>query len=464
MEKLDSKFQKEVDAIAKSIQESEALSAYLDTEEYEQYKVLIEAFEPAIQELYLRVAGSHPLQVMALETALLVDEMEGLYMPKITGYSVLRGEGNEHLKYRKPQDHFKKVLIAVVNSSNFEMVKLRVGQSIQMGFAFSSDIWITNLIESVSNQRVKYFLQSQKLPKYRNIEERRIGIKKYKKQFESLNYYTVVFPTTALELQGDYYSLRTFLLERGKNDYDNSSLSGHLNSFIENKALKGEPEYLKILLIIGLFFDLNAEGKKGFGNAFADMVKQNAQFSLTYFEVLDEMFKSDEIKINPEADKRLAQLIDGNADEEVNSYYALMNTVHGKGFVHEDAIEAVQDYYGQHEGLSLNNKCLRAGILNYVTQVMDNLPAESYQDYMELNKTFIQYINIFGNQKFNQSVKDISLRYVKRLLKLFVDKRGRDYQDIKKFVKATFLDLGFMKDKELVELFKTKRKKKPVAK
>jgi hypothetical protein len=83
---------------------------------------------------------------------------------------------------------------------------------------------------------------------------------------------------------------------------------------------------------------------------------------------------------------------------------------------------------------------------------------------MELNKTFIQYINIFGNQKFNQAVKDISLRYVKRLLKLFVDKRGRDYQDIKKFVKATFLDLGFMKDKELVELFKTKRKKKPVEK
>jgi predicted SnoaL-like aldol condensation-catalyzing enzyme len=464
MEKLDSKFQKEIDVIAKSIQDSEALSAYLDTEEYEQYKVLIEEFEPAIQELYLRVAGSHPLQVLALETALLADEMEGLYMPKITGYSVLRGEGNEKLKYRKPQDHFKKVLLAVVNSSNFEMVKLRVGQSIQMGFAFSSDIWITNLIESVSNQRVKYFLQSQKLPKYRNIEERRIGIKKYKKQFESLNYYTVEFPTTALELQGDYYSLRTFLLERGKNDYDNSSLSSHLNSFIDNKELKGEPEYLKILLIIGLFFDLNAEGKKGFGNAFTDMVKQNPEFSVKYFEVLDEMFKSDEIKINPDADKRLAQLIDGKADKEVNLYYSLMNTVHGKGFIHEDTIEEVQEYYSQHEGLSLNNKCLRAGILNYFTQVMDNLPAESYQDYMELNKTFIQYINIFGNQKFNQAVKDISLRYVKRLLKLFVDKRGRDYQDIKKFVKATFLDLGFMKDKELVELFKTKRKKKPVEK
>lgn len=460
MENLDPKFQKEIDAIGKSIQESEALAAYLDTEEYEQYKILIEEFEPTIQELYLRVAGSNPLQLMALELALVVDELEGLYMPKITGYSVLRGEANENLKYRKPQDHFKEILLAVVNSSNFEMVKLRVGQSIQMGFAFSSDIWITNLIESTINTRVKYFLQSQKLPKYRDIVERRVGIKKYKKQFESLNYYSVEFPTTAMELKGNYWNLRTFLLERGKNDYDNASLSSHLNAFINNESLKGEEEYLKIILIIGLFFDLDATGKKGFAKGFSDMVKGHSNFSEEYFEVLDEMFEIDDINITPDADKRLSALINGKADEEVNLYYSLMNTVHGKGFVHEDAIEAVQAYYSAHEGLSLNNKCLRAGILNYFTQLMNNLPAESYQDYFEINKTFIQYINIFGNQKFNQAVKEISLRYVKKLLKRFLDKRGRDYQDIKKFVKATFIDLGFMKDKQLVELFKTKRKKK----
>lgn len=460
MENLDPKFQKEIDAIAANVQASDSLAEYLDTEEYEQYKALIEEFEPAIQELYLRVADGNPLQVLALERALLVDELEGLYMPKITGYSVLRGEANDNLKYRKPQDHFKDVLLSVVNSSNFEMVKLRVGQSIQMGFACSSDIWITNLIESVSNQRVKYFLQSQKLPKYRVREERRAGIIKYKKQFETLNYYTTVFPTTSLELQGDYHALRTFLLERGKGDYDNSSLSTHLNAFINNKDLQGEPEYLKIILIIGLFFDLDAVGQKGFAAAFAAMTKKDGDFSEEYFQVLDEMFESDQIKITPDADKRLSALIDGKADMEVNSYYALMNTIHGKGFVHEEAIEAVQAYYGQHKGLSLNNKCLRAGLLNYFTQVMGHLPAESYQEYFELNKTFVQYINVFGNQKFNQSVKEISLQYVKRLLKHFTDKRGRDYQDVKKFVKTTFKDLGFMKDKELVELFKTKRKKK----
>jgi len=60
-------------------------------------------------------------------------------------------------------------------------------------------------------------------------------------------------------------------------------------------------------------------------------------------------------------------------------------------------------------------------------------------------------------------VKEYSLKYIKKLIKRYTDKRGRDYQDIKKFVKTTFLDLKFMKDKELVELFKTRRKK-PVEK
>ena len=69
-------------------------------------------------------------------------------------------------------------------------------------------------------------------------------------------------------------------------------------------------------------------------------------------------------------------------------------------------------------------------------------------------------MSIFSNQRFNQDVKEASLKYIKRLLKKYTDKRGRDYQDIKKFVKTTFLDLGFMTDKQIVEFFKTKRKKK----
>jgi hypothetical protein len=70
-------------------------------------------------------------------------------------------------------------------------------------------------------------------------------------------------------------------------------------------------------------------------------------------------------------------------------------------------------------------------------------------------------VGIFINQKFNQDVKDLFMIYVRKLLKKYIDKRGRDYQDIKKFVATTFQDLKFLSEKQVVELFKTRRKRKP---
>jgi hypothetical protein len=141
----------------------------------------------------------------------------------------------------------------------------------------------------------------------------------------------------------------------------------------------------------------------------------------------------------------------------ISEYYNLMDVVHTKGYVHEDTIAAVKEYYEQHKGLSLENECLRDGIFGYCASFLNNLDTESYQEYFEINKVFISYINTFYNQKFNQNIKDLSLRYIHRLLQVYTDKRGRDYQDIKKFVTSTFLDLGFKTEKELNEIFKTKK-------
>ena len=69
-------------------------------------------------------------------------------------------------------------------------------------------------------------------------------------------------------------------------------------------------------------------------------------------------------------------------------------------------------------------------------------------------------MKIFGNQQFNQSVEKLSMKYVTRLLHVFTDKRARDYQDVKKFISTQFVDLGFLKEKEVTEMFKTRRKRK----
>ncbi len=460
MEALDKKYQKVIDSIKKKIQKSDELTTYLDTEEYDEYKVLIDGYEPELQELYDEVASKSPLQLISLEKAMLDDELEGLYMPKIFGYNVLRGGVQESCKYRFPQDRFKEIIEAMAASNNFDMIKQRVGLSIQIGFALSSDIWITNLIEGISNNSVKYFLDSQKLHKYRDIVTRKMALKKYRKQFESLNFGTADFPTNYVELKTKHHMLRRFLKHRIAGQYDNSSFLGHVKDFISNKELMGHEEYLLIMTMIGMYFELDADGKKQFSSSFKAMTESDTEFTESYMALLEE-WHTGEMGVDATADQKMSDLIKGNSNKEIKEYYELTDIIHGKGFIHEDTIDAVRAYYESHEGLSIENECLRYTVLNYFTKLLGNLTPESYADYFELNKTFVLYISIFGNQKFNQSVKEASLKYIKKLIKHFTDKRGRDYQDVKKFVKSTFLDLGFMKDKELVELFKTKRKKKP---
>ena len=123
-------------------------------------------------------------------------------------------------------------------------------------------------------------------------------------------------------------------------------------------------------------------------------------------------------------------------------------------------MEAVKVFYASHEGMSVINQCVRKTILSYIETFLSNLEPEEYAAYFDLSKIFPTYMGIFSNQHFNQALKVICVKYIKRLKKRYTDKRGRDYQDIKKFVNANFIDLEFMKKKELVEFFKTKRKKK----
>jgi len=168
MEAIDQKYLTSLQSIKSGIQNSDLSAAYLDSEEEADYTALKEYFEPQISELHTKVAEENPLQLVAFEKELFDEGFEGLYLPRILGYAVLRGEINERVKYIRPQDHFRDVLNAICNSLNFDLLKMRIGQTIQIGFGLSSDIWISNLKGQFSNKKIVAFLDSQRLPKYRD--------------------------------------------------------------------------------------------------------------------------------------------------------------------------------------------------------------------------------------------------------------------------------------------------------
>ena len=161
MQPLDDQYRKRLDEIAKAIQAAPALEQYLEEEEDDFYNELRQEFEPPLSELHHQVAAEAPLQLVAFERALLEPAFEGLYLPRVLGYAVLRGEVNDQYRYVRPNDHFKEILLAICKSVHFDQLKKRIGQSISVGFALSSDIWITNLMTQVENKRIRYFLQQQ---------------------------------------------------------------------------------------------------------------------------------------------------------------------------------------------------------------------------------------------------------------------------------------------------------------
>ncbi len=457
MQDLNIKYKTVLDNIKNSIQLSEELKSYLDTEEDEDYKNLIVKFEGEIHELYTQVANDNPLQLESFEAYLLDDQFEGLYLPKALGYSVLRGRVNEHVKYHRPQDHFRSILMYIINSSNFEQIKQRVGQSIQIGFALSSDIWITNILSEVSNKQVRMFLESQKLNKYRDSKLRNNGLVKYRRQFQSLNYQTTYMPQNRAELLQEAEKLKEFLIYRAHGQFNNENLKPILVDFVQQEEYFDMKEYYELCLLIGLFFDLGADGQAKLKASMNKIREMNPGADDHFFNFTNNLNKKG-VKVSLDDEKLLSGSISRNDNDLISKYFNVIDDINSKGYIHNDAITSVREFYYKNEGLSIENEAIRNSILSKLAQFLQHLEVTDYNEYFEINKTFTAYMDVFSNQKFNQDLKESALGYIKKCLKHYKDKRSREYQDIKKFVKTTFVDYGWMSDKQVTELFKTKRK------
>jgi hypothetical protein len=89
-------------------------------------------------------------------------------------------------------------------------LKKRIGQSISVGFALSSDIWITNLLTIVENKRIRYFLQQQKNDRFRDLKDRIDLYQRYSNQFRNELYFSADFPSSLGEMKANFSALPAF--------------------------------------------------------------------------------------------------------------------------------------------------------------------------------------------------------------------------------------------------------------
>ena len=456
---LDDKYLKPLEELANDIQGSDALAAFLETEEEAEYKVLIEQFEPRIGKLYAQCAANDPLQLVSFEQIILNAYFEGLFLPKILGYSVLRGQLNSQYKYTRPQNHFKNILMAIIESSNFEFIKKRIGQSVQMGFAFSSDIWTTDLIASVANKRLRYYLQQQKLDKYRELYERQDAYTRFTRQFSKEVFLTASFPQSFSDLKVEYPDLKAFLMARVAQQQNNETLVPFVVSAVQNEAFFGTTEHVQLLALAMNFFVHTPEATEGVKNVFDKVRTEVPEFATKYLAFIVEMHIN-HFNIDSAAELHAASMVDSSVEDEISEYYAIASKVHTEGYKNEAVMDAVKAFYNNHEGLSTINGCLRRLIFANIFREIKEFKERDYFKYFELSRVFTVYMRIFGNEQFSQSIRDVSLEYIRKCLVKFIDKRAKEYQDVKRFVQGNFAEWHFIKEKDIVEMFKTRRKRK----
>ncbi len=456
MTELDGQYKSALEELKAEIQNSELLERYLEEEGEEEYEAFREMFEPKIEAIHIKVAELTPLQLEAFEEELLDEGFEGLFLPRILGYSVLRGALNDNYKYVRPQEHFKNILLSIANSANFELLKNRIGQTIEVGFALSSDIWITNLIAEVGSKQVKNFLLGQKKVKYTDIRSRHTAHLKYSKQFVAFNFLTATLPHSGAEVKIEYKSIVNFLSFRaGLSSETRNAIYDFNKGFVSNASLGMSEEHLEILLIIGLFFDLKKPEQKELAKRL-DEYKSGGEDAI--FNTLNKIQLGSHV-VRDEDYSRLSAVVALGNLSSLGKFLSTVVAICKQGYINPEAIELSKTYYESNRGTSLENACFRNFIFDKFKSFLNNLSVDDFNEYFELNKVFMVYMNIMDNEKFNQSVKGISMSYVRKLLRKFTQKRSKDYQDIKKFVTAVFQDIGFLNEKEVKELFKTKRKK-----
>jgi len=462
MEALSADYTQRLEDIKSAIQESELLSTYIDSEEQEDYATFKEAFEPEIAALYQEVANVAPLQLESLEVALLDEGLEGLYLPKILGYAVLRPRVDARGFYYRPQEHLRTVMTAIARSAAFPELERRIGQGVTVALALSTNVWVSSLMETIPNKIPRNFFINKNDSSIRTPEQRLAVHARYARQFAKENFATATLPTSVDEATVTFPDVLKFLEYRYGHDVDNSSLAEPLFTLLTNASLKAIPGYKSVLTLTGMFQEMPT----GNENKLRDLLRGEAKedgFAEAYFDFLASLHHGSSVQITAEVDRRMGQRIGNSGDGLVQQYYGLVEKIHANGINHLETQDAIRIFIGDQKGLSNVVECVRQTVLHYFTAMIGGLDTGNYTEFFEASKLFAPHFEIFDNESFKQAVRTLSTRYVKSCMKVYTDKRGRDYQDIKKFVKRTWVDLGFMTEREVTNFFKVKRTRKPSA-
>ena len=113
---------------------------------------------------------------------------------------------------------------------------------------------------------------------------------------------------------------------------DNTSLLPHIKQLLEAKDLYGQKEYVEVILLIGLYYDLPTNLQAIYKNTLNEVRKTQPNFDDVFFTILEEMQESNHV-ISAENQKRFSDLVDKSKKDELSKYIKTLDIINADGYM-----------------------------------------------------------------------------------------------------------------------------------
>ena len=356
---LEEQYVAELNELKVAIQNSEELQALLDSEENDDFTKLRGAFEPQIHALYEKVSDVAPLQIFALEKALLDVDFEGVYLGKILNYTLLRASVNGDYKANLPNDTLEEAILAFAGSVNFDFLKKVSKQALQVAFAVASDVWITSLLQGIGNRKIVEYLQGLKPYKREFLKQRTSMYVSLRKQFSDTVLYTFAVPKD-LPTFRQYVPEIVFNLEKRISlDASVASFSGVLSDLLSKPEFLKSANFGDLLLSAGLFVEFTEGEKEAFASNVKTLFSTPANVT-TFIAALNDKLKTKKY-VGAAQVARLTELLTGSA-ENLDIVFQGVNQVYQEGLQSEIS-ESIVELAKSFPDLSIEAKTIRTAVV-----------------------------------------------------------------------------------------------------
>ncbi len=452
--KLDSEFITKFEAIKSFMMGHETYQNYIDQIDQESFDAMKATLDPYLMALFNDVAGKAPLQLIALEDLIMDEELEGLFLPEILTFNVLRASVNDKSKFTRTPDRLERIIRFICISPGFDFIKNTIRLPLRLSLVMSSSIWGHKLAESIQARRSREYILQQLQEARRDEHASALQYKRLRDTYRHIAYQSAPVPVPGSTWKIQYIDFRKFIIDRINHSQDNAALKPSIYEMLNEEYFSGSEEIIELLILLAHFFELEDDDFEAVEELFARFRANHSSFNEVYFDILRSLLLKDELTFSTSNAAIISDLLESTkGGDDLTEFYHLMTACDESELLTEDFVAKVELFSSQHRELVPVTSCLKIILLQIIDHEISEILGSDYTTLPDRIYLYDRIAEAFLEASYRESVAEVIVGHLKVLM-FYYDKSEPEFKEIKKMVGGTPVDYGFITMKEIRSLYR----------